>query len=479
MTVDRRARGDWPTPAALADAILARLVATDPLPAAVLEPTCGAGAFLRAARRAVPGATLHGYELDAEHHANARRAVPEAALHAADAFAVDWRAVVGALPAPCWIVGNPPWVTASTLGTLGQKAPVRPGAARGLDARTGRANRDVAETLILAWLDAARARPGPFTLAMLCKASTARRVFEHILAHAWPLTGTLTTVDARAAFGVAVEAVLLHVRPAAAPATSWPVYPSLDAPHPTRALAACDGFLTGDRAAFEATRALTQADAGDRPWRSGVKHDAAPVLELVRRDGALWNGAGARVDVEEDVLYPLAKGGDLDHGRAAGSRFLLLPQHALGDDPAATWPDRFPRAWAYLQAHRARFQARRSAIYRGRPDYAVFGLGPYTFAPHKVAVSALGKAFRFRALGPVEGRPVLVDDTSYLWACQGADEAAEVATFLNGPDAQAFLRARTFADAKRPLGRRVLDALTLPTVAGTPKRVEDSTSRTV
>ena len=34
-------------------------------------------------------------------------------------------------------------------------------------------------------------------------------------------------------------------------------------------------------------------------------------------------------------------------------------------------------------------QKRKSSIYRGQPPFAMFGIGPYSFAPWKVAIGAL------------------------------------------------------------------------------------------
>ena len=48
-----------------------------------------------------------------------------------------------------------------------------------------------------------------------------------------------------------------------------------------------------------------------------------------------------------------------------------------------------PRLWSYLQAHAGSFTNRKSSIYRGQPPFALFGIGPYSFAPFKVAIGGL------------------------------------------------------------------------------------------
>lgn len=50
-------------------------------------------------------------------------------------------------------------------------------------------------------------------------------------------------------------------------------------------------------------------------------------------------------------------------------------------------------------------------IYRGKPRFSVFGVGDYTFAPWKVAVSGFYQVPRFVKVGPMGGKPVVFDDT--------------------------------------------------------------------
>jgi hypothetical protein len=81
----------------------------------------------------------------------------------------------------------------------------------------------------------------------------------------------------------------------------------------------------------------------------------------------------------------------------------------------------------------------------------LFGVGPYTTAPYKIAVSGLYKRPRFTVLDPSEaGAPPLVDDTCNLLPFDTRSEAEEVAAYLNSPDVLAFLAAIVDPTAKRP-----------------------------
>ncbi len=101
---DRVARGQFYTPACLADLTLA-ITAGDRLDGArILDPTCGDGVFLAAARRrGVPATQLVGCDRDPEAIAQAQARVPGAQCVLGDLFASD----LGRFDV---IVGNPPYV---------------------------------------------------------------------------------------------------------------------------------------------------------------------------------------------------------------------------------------------------------------------------------------------------------------------------------------------------------------------------------
>jgi len=461
---ERVAYGDWQTPVELARRVVE--LVRGHRPAAVLEPTCGSGVFLEVAARAFPCAALHGLDVSAAHVRAARRRLPRdrAVVEVADFFATDWLRLLAQLPDPLMILGNPPWVTNSTLGALRSgNLPAKRTARHqaGLDALTGASNFDISEWMLLRLLDAAR--PRAFTLAMLCKASVARRVMEHAAAERWRLQGETRVIDARQYFAANVDAVLLHIRGGGRtrPSARWPVYSSLEAARPSRAMGVVDGRTYSDLDSYRRTRRLEGTSTV--AWRSGLKHDCARVMELAIAGGTLRNGLGEPVPRDPDYVFPLLKGSDLANGRVEPRRYVIVTQRRLGDDTSAL-QTRAPALWRYLQGHRAQLAARRSRIYRDRPEFAMFGVGDYSFAPYKVAVCGLYKRFTFTVVRPVEGQPVMLDDTSYFVACATEVEATTLATALNGPDAREFFEARVFWDAKRPITKALLQTLSLETL---------------
>ncbi|MFV8756291.1 SAM-dependent DNA methyltransferase [Nannocystaceae bacterium ST9] len=436
----------------MAAAVVERLV--DRRYAAVLEPTCGVGEFLVAAGSAFPDAALLGFEVSPDHVEVARARVdPRARIALADCFTTDWPRVIAELPEPLLILGNPPWVTNAALGSLGStNLPEKHNEAGevGLDARTGKSNFDVSEWLLLRLLAATQGRDA--TLAMLCKSSVVRRLLGHAARRGWSLAGEVRAIDARRHFAASVDAVLLIVRPGE---PRWRWYASLDAATPERTLGVIEGVIVDlDRA---------NADlAGDSAiaWRSGIKHDCAKVMELRKREGHWINGFGDRVEIEPDLCFPLLKGSDLANARLTSERRMIVTQARIGADTAGI-RERTPRTWEYLQSHREAFESRKSSIYRGQPEFSVFGVGEYTFAPAKVAIAALYKRLDFVVIDSCEGKPIVLDDTCYFLPCERRDRAEAIAAALAGPRAREFLDARVFWAAKRPITKALLRSLSL------------------
>ena len=475
---ERRARGDWQTPVRLARAVLAKVIDRGRPPRTVLETTCGEGTFLVAAAEALPRAQLLGWEIDPRHVRRARRALAGATITAADFFTVRWEEALADLAEPILLLGNPPWVTSATLGVLGStNAPRKQNAAglRGLDARTGKSNFDVSEWMILRLLEALQGRDA--TLAVLCKAAVARKVIETAARRGPSLApGGLWRIDARAHFDAAVDAVLFvaHTKPVNGIST-WPVHASLEATTPVATLGLEDGTLVADARAFARTRSL--AGVCTPEWRSGLKHDCARVMELTRREDGAWiNGLGEAVAIEPELIHPLLKSSDIANGRGTPSRAVIVPQRALGEDTARL-KRAAPRAFRYLARHRDLLDARRSSIYTGQPPFAIFGVGPYSFAPWKVAISGLYKRAAFTLVGPHEGRPVVLDDTCYFLGFEDAAAAKRAVKALGSDLARDFFGARIFWDNKRPITKAILQSLDLAAL-GRALREPDAPRRT-
>lgn len=459
--------GDFQTPLPLARAVCALIASSGEKPATVVEPTCGAGAFLVAADRAFPQAVLYGCDSNPAHVETARRRLRERRrLHfdVASFFNQDWRTRLADFPQPLLVLGNPPWVTNSNVGAIGGgNLPPKSNAdgLRGIQAITGSANFDISEWMIrqnFRWLDG---RAG--TVAVLCKTSVARKV----LLHAWSSGArighaAIHRFDAAKAFGVAVDACMLHVRFApAGKSNRCEVYETLEASTPSASLAYRDGVLLADAALYESVSDLRTTRAGS--WRSGLKHDCSRVFELRCANGRFVNGLREEVSVESTVVFPLLKSSDVAQRRPPRRR-VLVPQRSMAESPLDL-ERRAPKAWRYLLAHQDAIGERASSVYRKRPPFSIFGIGPYSFSPWKVAVAGLHKALRFVKVGPVDGRPVLLDDTCYFLPCETQRECDAIMELVTSPVATQFYSSLAFWDAKRPITAKLLNQLDLTALA--------------
>jgi hypothetical protein len=471
----RRDLGDFQTPPELVAKVLEALGPIGSRWPRVLEPSCGRGHFIRGLLDLDdPPRQIQGIEIQESHfraaHAlavgNSPHGVPVRIIRG-DMFKLDlkrdlkWRE-----NGPLLVVGNPPWVTNSELGSLAST--IRPPRRNfkgmtGYEARTGASNFDVAEAF---WLklayELADQRP---TIALLCKTSVARSVLQ--FAHRAPLSvnaASVRQIDAAHWFGAAVDACLFCLTLGDAQSMPMrslhvPVYSGLEEREPDNVMGFARGWLVAD---FLAHDEWAFAD-GRCPmtWRQGLKHDAAGVMELARdlKSGQWRNRADESVDVEANFVYPLVKGTDLARSSGtATARAVLVTQSRLGDNTARL-AEQAPRLWSYLQSNSATFANRKSSIYRGQPAFALFGIGPYSFAPYKVAISGLHKVPKFRALGPVHGRPVMLDDTSYFLPCSTALEAAFLLALCNDPITLGLIGSICFRDAKRPITKKLLQRL--------------------
>ena len=126
---------------------------------------------------------------------------------------------------------------------------------------------------------------------------------------------------------------------------------------------------------------------------------------------------------------------------------------------------RAPKAWRYLLAHREMLEQRRSSVYRKRPPFSTFGIGPYSFSPWKVAIAGLHKALRFVKIGPMAGKPVLLDDTCYFLPCGTETDCDLLVELLTSPTAVQFYSSLIFWDAKRPITAKLLNQLDLRLLA--------------
>ncbi len=466
--------GDFQTPVELAMEIIRLLDTRVGTPSVLVEPTCGIGNFLAAASEAFgPNTRYFGFDINQQHvnEAANRLKSDEGAkfdIRCEDFYARDWREFFKRFTAEnLLIVGNPPWVTNSTLGAIGgNNLPTKQNFQRlaGFDARSGKSNFDISEWMIIKLLEGLNGIPA--TVAMLCKTATARRVLKHAWLNRLDISDAAVHLfDTKKSFNVSVSACLLVVRTGATATdmvTEASVYPDMSADGRRTRFGLTGGELTADLDLFDECRDIDGFSY--RTWRSGIKHDATKIMEFTQDGSYCVNKLGERCDLETTYLYPLLKSSDLANARLEPTKFVLVTQRFIGEDTGII-EQTAPKTWQYLLDHAVYLDGRKSSIYKGTPRFGIFGVGGYSFSPWKVAISGLYKSLEFRVIGFREDKPVILDDTCYFMPCESQEEAEFACSLLNSDVSRTFVQALVFSDAKRPITVDVLKRIDLKKVS--------------
>ncbi|MCX7067604.1 MAG: hypothetical protein NTW85_07935 [Methylococcales bacterium] len=459
--------GDFQTPDNLARAICIKLVEWGISPNIIIEPTCGIGAFVLAAAHTFPLVNeIHGFEVNAlyleklHHRLAAIQNTEKIKLTQADFFNTNWKEIINGFSGSILILGNFPWVTNTAQSIInGNNLPEKSNFLNysGFDAISGKANFDISEWMLLEILRCFNGRSAD--IAMLLKTSVARKVLAYAERNKLAIVDAkIFSIDAKKEFNAAVDACLLVIRLSEKSTNAvydYSIYEKLSATC-GRKVGYRNGLTVGDLIAFEASAFLL----GKCPqkWRSGVKHDAAAIMELTRTsDGLMKNGLGELVDIEMNYLYPLLKGSDIGSGKQWREKFVIITQHFVGESTDKIRNS--PKTWRYLESHAAILNARASSIYKKNPRFSIFGIGDYAFRPWRIAICGFYKTLRFRLISPIEDKSVMFDDTIYYLSFDSEQEANEVFELLLSESTLKLLSSLIFWDEKRPIKTAILNSV--------------------
>lgn len=471
-SVNKWQYGDFQTPIALAQKAVDILKNNHNIdPDIVIEPTCGKGAFVKAAYEGFEHANILGFEINKEYVDEANLFTStlsdseRISVKEADFFNTDWDKVLSNLTGYILIIGNPPWVTNSELSILDSKnIPEKSNFQnrKGIDAITGSGNFDISEWMLLQHVNWLSKRNG--AVAFLCKYAVARKVMKQITKNAdYHFTGHIYPIDAKANFNASVEACFFILTTDNGSA-NCKIYKNIDASLPSHIIGERDGFIVNDIKHYEKWRHLRGQDAR-YIWRSGIKHDCSKVMELLPDNEGYKNGLGKIINLESEYIYPLLKSADVGNCRVnAYRKVVLISQKFVGEETSSI-KDRAPRTWKYLHDHKDYLSRRKSSIYKNKPPFSVFGIGPYTFKEWKIAISGFYKNLNFNLVGPLDGKTVAFDDTVNFLSFDSEDEARFVHSLIVSKPALEFLESMIFWGEKRPITVDILRRLSLKEIA--------------
>ena len=466
--------GDFQTPEDLANKVVQILKVNHQIsPSFIIEPSCGKGAFLRSALNVFEKSKVIGFDINGEYVNEARLSIAEysnsenVTVYESDFFGTNWEDFLATLSGYLLIIGNPPWVTSSELSILNShNIPSKSNFQnrRGIAAITGSGNFDISEWMLLKYVEWLSKREG--TIGVLCKYSVARKVMRQLKQRSGNRFSVhIYLIDAKTYFEASVDACLFVLCTGSDSRPDCKVYKDLESKKISYLIGERDGLVLRDTLRYEKWKHLVGQELR-YIWRSGVKHDCSKVMELERVHDALFlNGAGEKYDLEETYLYPLLKSSDLANGRTNYYRkLILMTQKSVGDDTHII-RDKAPKTWQYLLAHDEHLKNRKSSIYKNKAPYSIFGVGSYSFKDWKIAISGLYKQLRFCLIEPLDGKPVMFDDTVNFLSFETEEEAQFIFKLVTSNPALEFLESMIFWDEKRPITIDILRRLSLKAVA--------------
>ena len=292
---------------------------------------------------------------------------------------------------------------------------------------------------------------------MLVKTAVARKVLAHAERQSLAVRESfLIGIDAKKHFGASVDACLLVIRLSTDLTElnhDYTVFKNLNDDQGRR-VGHRLGLTVGNLDTFETCTHIV--GKSPQKWRSGIKHDAASVMEFTRTEQCLKNGLGESVEIESTYLFPMLKGSDVGSAKPWRGKYMLVTQRYVGEftEPLR---EQAPLTWRYLEKHANILDARGSTIYAKNPRFSLFGIGDYAFRPWRIAICSLYKALRFRLVGPIDGRPVMFDDTIYYLSFDTEVQAHAILEKLMSEPATTLLSALIFWDEKRPIKTGILN----------------------
>lgn len=425
-------------------------------PKIIIEPTCGIGNFLKSSQ--IFGASeIIGIEVNPKYCEICKDSISASNVHIINAnfFSFDFTSTF-AQKEDVLIIGNPPWVNNSTLSSLNSdNLPIKVNFKdlKGIEAITGSSNFDICEYIILQLISSMNRTNT--TIAMLCKTSVARNIFfEMKRTHINFNSCDIYEFDANKIFRINVSTCLLVIELSKNNVLCdvCRVY-SLEKP-----LEKKNSFSYIDGNFYSNTMKNVDDFSGECcfEWRQGIKHDCSKVMELTVKENILVNGMKEIVDIESDYVFPLIKSSMFKSPIINKfNKYVIVTQKKIKEDTFHIKVDA-PKTWTYLKSHMEFFSRRKSIIYKNTPNFSMFGIGNYSYAPYKVGVSGFYKKPFFSVLVSQKGKPVMTDDTSYFICFSTYDMAYTAMIILNSKRVQKFLLTIAFMDAKRPFTKKVL-----------------------
>ncbi len=466
---NRREYGDFQTNQILTNQVTNYISSKSENIEFVLEPTCGKGNFILASIKQfktikkIVGVEIYRpyvwetkFKILAFFLENQKRAKPDIDIIHANAFEFSYESIANETNhLQTLIIGNPPWVTNSELGTIDstnvpQKSNFKKH--KGFDALTGKGNFDIGEYISLIMLKYFNHHNGVF--AFLVKNSVIRNIIHDQKNKQYRIADSeKLNIDSKKEFNVSVNASLFLTKLNQEPDFICKEFDFYTKQGVTTFGWYKDKFVNSIKDYDEASEI---DGTSSFVWRSGIKHDCSKIMELERVNGHFVNGLKQELKLEKELVFGLLKSSDLKDNTANKFRKLtIITQKKIGQKTNYIKSD-YPLTFDYLNSNREYFDKRKSSIYKDKPSFSIFGVGDYSFSPFKVGISGMYKTTHFTLIKTDNGKPIMLDDTCYFIGFQDY-KMAQIAHYLvNSKISQKFLKSIIFSDSKRSINKDIL-----------------------
>lgn len=466
--------GDFQTPLILATEVVKLIKKKCLNNQVIIEPTCGKGNFIRACiEEKLENKKIIGWEINQDYIEGLKQTFFEYIninildIKQQDFFSLDWNLIKHDIQESILFVGNPPWVTNSQLGKLmSDNLPLKNNFQfyKGLDSITGKSNFDISEWMLIKILQFIAGNDS--AMAFLIKTSVARKLFLYIYQHKLAISDiSIYEIDARKYFKVNVSACLFFAKGNNINhrVKECPVYQSLWDIKPKKIIGINNNNLVANIRVYESFKNI---DNGcEFQWRSGIKHDCSKVMELTLTKEGFRNGFNELIDIENQFIYPMYKSSDIAKEIILPpTKYMLVTQKKINEN-TSSMADYAPKIWSYLQKYSNLLNHRKSSIYKSAPQFAIFGVGEYSFKPFKIVISSLYKNIIFSKIGCYQDKPIILDDTCYLLSFDDDKKADFILELLNSSLAQQFINSLIFRDNKRLITISLLNRINLRSIA--------------
>ncbi|WP_405293040.1 hypothetical protein [Methanobrevibacter sp.] len=432
--------GDYQTPLFFTDKICEYLKNNLKItPDIIIEPTCGTGNFLKSSSKFFPEKPLYGIEIDSSKLDQVDTTIPNLILKNEDIITFKFDNINK--NNSFLIIGNPSWITEDNISKINSKS--------NFDIAKNN-HFDITESIISKMINIFKNTQS--TIAFICQTNTSRNVFIKMIKTNVPYSFIKQiNFDSLEIFNINADTCLFILQFGGKPLTNKTCDVS-NFSNPEKVLYAF-GFIS-DKFYSNVDNIHQIEGKCQMEWRQGVKHDCAKIMELSYKDNKLTNKNNEEVIIENTLVYPLLKSGDLKKPIIKdSSKYVIITQKKIKQDTTYIKKEA-PKTWNYLNRNKEHFDKRKSVIYKNTPQFSIYGIGDYSFKKYKVAISGFCKNPVFSLV--YSEKTFMLDDGCYYLSFNDYDYAYITMLILNSKLVKKFLENIAFLDAKRPYAKNTL-----------------------